>query len=143
MGELFPTPVRQMATAFSVGTGLSVGLLAPFIGGPLVRNLCCLPKLLSHWLHIYTLIYYQLTKSVTVVIHLCVSVYHAKVPIMTSIHVYHLIFQGHVWLPLPYIIYGVFALLACAASSLLPETLGKVLPETIEEAEEMERCVQI
>ncbi len=34
--ELFPTPVRQMATGYSTGIGACFSVLAPYTGGPLV-----------------------------------------------------------------------------------------------------------
>ena len=39
------------------------------------------------------------------------------------------------WRPLPLIIYGILAFSGGVLSLLLPETLNKVLPETIEDGE--------
>jgi len=41
-----------------------------------------------------------------------------------------------IWRPLPFISYGVFAISAGLISLILPETLNKKLPETIEDCEE-------
>ena len=40
------------------------------------------------------------------------------------------------WTPLPLIIYGVLAFTGGTMALLLPETLGKELPDTIQEGEE-------
>ena len=42
--------------------------------------------------------------------------------------------QLQVWEPLPSIIFGVVALVTGGLSFLLPETLGKEMPDTFEEA---------
>jgi hypothetical protein len=44
-------------------------------------------------------------------------------------------FQGDYWRPLPLLIYGVLALCGGVLSLLLPETLNKKLPDTIEDGE--------
>ena len=41
---------------------------------------------------------------------------------------------GHIWQPLPMVVLGVPALLAGLQAQGLPETRGKPLPETFEEA---------
>jgi OCT family organic cation transporter-like MFS transporter 4/5 len=43
--------------------------------------------------------------------------------------------QGDHWRPLPLLIYGALALCGGLLSLLLPETLNKKLPDTIEEGE--------
>jgi OCT family organic cation transporter-like MFS transporter 4/5 len=43
--------------------------------------------------------------------------------------------QGDQWRPLPLLIYGALALCGGLLSLLLPETLNKKLPDTIEEGE--------
>jgi len=44
-------------------------------------------------------------------------------------------FQGDHWRPLPLLIYGALALCGGLLSLLLPETLNKKLPDTIEDGE--------
>ena len=39
------------------------------------------------------------------------------------------------WRPLPLVIYGILAFIGGILSLLLPETLGKELPETLEDGE--------
>jgi len=41
------------------------------------------------------------------------------------------------WRPLPLIVYGVFALSGGLLSLMLPETLNKKLPETLEDVENL------
>ena len=43
--------------------------------------------------------------------------------------------QGLVWKPLPSLVFGVGATFAGLLYVFLPETLGQVLPDTIEQAE--------
>ncbi|CAG9862203.1 unnamed protein product [Phyllotreta striolata] len=45
------------------------------------------------------------------------------------------LFQAHVWQPLPLLIFGSAALIGGVMSLVLPETLNKKLPETMEEGE--------
>lgn len=47
-----------------------------------------------------------------------------------------MLFQSHIWQPLPLLIFGVLALIGGLMSMVLPETLNKKLPETIEEGEQ-------
>ena len=49
--------------------------------------------------------------------------------------------QGLVWKPLPSLVFGVGATFAALLYVFLPETLGHVLPDTIEEVERMSRRV--
>ena len=42
-------------------------------------------------------------------------------------------FQHHIWYSLPNVIFGVFALIAIPVCFLLPETLGRAMPETLED----------
>ena len=44
-------------------------------------------------------------------------------------------FKEDIWKPLPSLIFGVVASVAGVLMFTLPETLGKTLPETIEDAE--------
>ena len=55
--------------------------------------------------------------------------------ILEYINAIFLLCQKNVWLPLPSVLFGVIAISAGLLSLLLPETLGKQLPESIEEAE--------
>ena len=47
--------------------------------------------------------------------------------------------QMNVWLPLPSVIFGVFGVLSGVLTFLLPETLNRKLPDTIQDAEEIGR----
>lgn len=49
------------------------------------------------------------------------------------------LFQSDIWPPLPHILYGTCSLVGGLLSLLLPETLNKKLPETIEEGEQFGR----
>jgi OCT family organic cation transporter-like MFS transporter 4/5 len=46
---------------------------------------------------------------------------------------------GEYWRPLPLIVYGVFAFSGGLLSLLLPETLNRQLPETIEDGENFDK----
>ena len=46
-------------------------------------------------------------------------------------------FQDDVWEPMPSLIYGVSGTLVSGFILFLPETLGKTLPDTIKEAENL------
>lgn len=48
---------------------------------------------------------------------------------------YFFIFKAKLWNPFPLIIFGIIALIGGIMSLVLPETLNKKLPETIEEGE--------
>lgn len=43
--------------------------------------------------------------------------------------------QARIWQPFPLLVFGVLALTGGVLSLMLPETLNKKLPETIEEGE--------
>ena len=47
------------------------------------------------------------------------------------------IFQAHIWGPLPFLLFGGTALTSGLLSLYFPETLNTKLPETIEEAVEI------
>jgi len=47
--------------------------------------------------------------------------------------------QGLVWKPLPSLVFGVGATFTGLLYVLLPETLGQVLPDTVEQAEQLGR----
>lgn len=50
-------------------------------------------------------------------------------------------FQRHVWRPLPAMIYGTLGIGVGLICLMLPETKGTILPETIEDATNLGRCV--
>ncbi|XP_518840.2 solute carrier family 22 member 2 isoform X2 [Pan troglodytes] len=68
-------------------------------------------------------------------IHICSSMCDIG-GIITPFLVYRL---TNIWLELPLMVFGVLGLVAGGLVLLLPETKGKALPETIEEAENMQR----
>jgi len=47
--------------------------------------------------------------------------------------------QGLVWKPLPSLVFGIMSTISCLLFVFLPETLGQVLPDTIEQAERFGR----
>ena len=47
--------------------------------------------------------------------------------------------MGDLWEPLPFVLFGVLAIAGGLVALILPETLGKNLPETIEEGEQFGR----
>ena len=49
--------------------------------------------------------------------------------------------EGDIAQAVPLIVFGCAAFLACASSFLLPETLNRKLPDTVEEAHNFSRCV--
>ena len=52
-------------------------------------------------------------------------------------------FQRYVWRPLPNVLYGSLGLVAGILALFLPETLGQKLPDTVEEAENLNRFASI
>ena len=47
--------------------------------------------------------------------------------------------MGDLWEPLPFVLFGILAIAGGLVALILPETLGKNLPETIEEGEQFGR----
>ena len=52
-----------------------------------------------------------------------------------TMFVFGYVWQALLWKPLPSLVFGVFAAVSGVLYMCLPETLGHVLPDTIEEAE--------
>jgi len=67
--------------------------------------------------------------------------FHKKITSVTSkatdviMHVY----QANIWRPLPSLVFGMFATLSGLSFTLMPETLGQPLPDTVEEVEHNSR----